>query len=96
MAAWCALHAADLTLGDDPPDDGPGWDVDGVVYPKNPRLYVPPGYDEMTTLWALYRGGGFAPGPLPDAGGSLQQACIMLDAFAVMTAASAEFQPERR
>lgn len=43
----------------------------------------------MLTLWHLWRGGGMAPGPLPQAGGAGDQAAIMLDAFGVMSATQA-------
>ena len=42
---------------------------------------------EMLRLWSLWRGGGMAPGPLPEAGGIMDQPAIMLEAFAAMTAA---------
>lgn len=47
----------------------------------------------MVDLWSLYRGGGLGGGALPDAGGTLDQSCTMLEAFAVMTAAADEFKP---
>ena len=50
---------------------------------------------EMLRLWSLWRGGGMAPGPLPEAGGIMDQPAIMLEAFAVMTAGEAELRGER-
>lgn len=62
----------------------------------------------MIELWRQYRGGslqfqvaamggggaahGRMPGHLPDAGGTLDQPAIMLDAFAIMSAAEAAMQ----
>ena len=48
----------------------------------------------MIRLWRLYQG-GMGGGHLPDAGGSGQQAAIMLDAFAAMNAAEAELEKDR-
>lgn len=41
----------------------------------------------MIDVWQLYRGGGTAPGFLPDAGGVMDQSTAMLKAFAVMSGA---------
>jgi hypothetical protein len=49
----------------------------------------------MIRLWRLYQG-GMGGGHLPDAGGSGQQAAIMLDAFAAMNAAEAELEKDRK
>ncbi len=68
---------------------------------ENPRLRLPPEYLEMIEYWRAYapppgRIGGMAAGylpahgHLPEAGGYGDQAAIMLDAFAVMSAAEAE------
>jgi len=48
----------------------------------------------MIRLWRLYQG-GLAVGHLPDAGGTLDQPAIMLDAFALMSATEHELQPGR-
>ncbi len=47
----------------------------------------------MIRLWRLYEG-GMGVGHLPDAGGSMDQAAIMLDAFGLMAAAKAALKPE--
>ena len=39
----------------------------------------------MVRLWRLYQGGDMGVGHLPDAGGSMDQAAIMLDAFSLMS-----------
>lgn len=46
----------------------------------------------MVRLWMLYRGGGFGAGHLPQAGGTGDQAALMLDAFALMSGVAAEFE----
>ena len=43
----------------------------------------------MVTLRALFRGGGFGVGVLPEAGGVMDQSALMLDAFAWMERVSA-------
>jgi hypothetical protein len=65
----------------------------------------------MVRLWHLYKGGelqgqfvgagggaafhGRMVGHLPEAGGTLDQPAIMLDAFALMSATEAELKSER-
>jgi hypothetical protein len=53
----------------------------------------------MARLWRLACP-GMGAGHLPDAGGAGEQAAIMMDAFAVMSAAEAELrkanEPDRR
>lgn len=49
----------------------------------------------MVRLWRLYQGGGMG-GHLPDGGGSLDQAAIMLDAFGVMSSTEAALRRERK
>jgi hypothetical protein len=46
----------------------------------------------MVRLWRLYQG-GVGIGHLPESGGAAEQACIMLEAFGVMTAAELEMKP---
>ena len=41
----------------------------------------------MLGLWSMWRSGMGGVGHLPDAGGSLDQAAIMIDAFRAMDAA---------
>lgn len=69
----------------------------GERHPTNPRLGLDDNAFEMVRLWRLYQGGmvsGWAPGWLPDPGGVLDQAAVLLDAFAVMSAAEAALQPK--
>lgn len=73
--------------------DGSAWELFGERYPTNPRLGLDDNAFEMVRLWRLYQG-GMAPGWLPDPGGVLDQAAILLDAFAVMSAAEAALQPK--
>ena len=47
----------------------------------------------MIQLWRLYQG-GMGAGHLPDGGGTLVQATIMLDAFAIMSIAEAAIKKE--
>ncbi len=80
-----ALFPESYDCGDDPPDGGPGWQIAGIVYPKNPKRLLEGWEREMLQIWRLWQG-GFGPGHLPDSGGSLDQAAIMLDALAIMDA----------
>lgn len=49
---------------------------------------------EMLALWGLYRGNGMGGGHLPGAGGSGDQAAIMIDAFRVMDGAWSKLEEE--
>lgn len=75
--------------------DGSAWEIDGRRYETNPRLLLSANELEMVRLWRLYQG-GFGPGHLPDPGGSLDQAAIMIDAFAIMSAEDARLAKLRR
>lgn len=76
---WVRHHAA-ACHGGARAVDGSAWDVDGEVYPINPRLLVQPGTWETVRLWDCARGGA----GLPEAGGAGEQAAVMLDAFEVL------------
>jgi len=84
--------------GEQPEDGGPGWQPfgpAGPLYPINPRLVVEPWAWDMLPLWRLYQGGGMGgAGHLPDAGGSLDQAAVMIEAFGLMTATERELSPD--
>lgn len=86
--------------------DGSAWEIDGVLYERNPAGAVPPWAIDMLTLWRAYapppgRIAGMAAGVirstghLPEAGGAGEQAAIMLDAFECMTAAEAQIHAAR-
>ena len=70
-----------------PEPDHQGWLINNVVYHDNPRDLVGDAEFETIRLWRLFQG-GMAPGFLPDGGGTLDQAAIMLDAFAILSAAN--------
>jgi hypothetical protein len=69
------------------------WDVLGETYRTNPAHLVGPDEQAMLKLWSLHDS---PAGHLPDGGGSAEQPSIMLDAFAVMSAAKNEAIAERR
>jgi hypothetical protein len=47
----------------------------------------------MILPWRLWQGGGLGPGHLPQAGGSLDQAALMLDALAFMDRIEVRLRP---
>lgn len=57
-------------------------------------MLIGEGEIEMLRLWRAYRGGGMGPGHLPEAGGLMDQAAIILAAFDIMSAAEAELKGE--
>ena len=67
--------------------DGSHWELFGEVYETNPRLQLDDGASHMVRLWRYFQGVDMGIGHLPDAGGLLDQAAIMLEAFGVMSAA---------
>jgi hypothetical protein len=50
---------------------------------------------EMVAIWRQYQGGGTGMGHLPDGGGVLDQAAVMMDALASMGGAEARLKKER-
>jgi len=70
--------------------DGSAWEVLGERHARNPRLALDGNDLAMLRLWSMARGTGLGGGVLPDAGGAHDQAAIMLEAFAIMSAADAE------
>jgi len=66
----------------------------GEVIPTNPKFLVESWAFEMVRLWRFFQG-GMGAGLLPDEGGTIDQAMIMLAAFSVMSAAEAELKPEK-
>jgi len=61
----------------------------GVSYPTNPKFDLTPQDFEMLRLWRLFSP-GMGVGHLPQLGGSLEQSCLMLDCFAVMSGVERE------
>ncbi len=89
LAVAVSLKPEEFDCGPDPPDGGPGWELFGELYPQNPKMEVQDGDFEMVRLWSLYRPGMTGVGHLPDAGGTLDQPPIMLEAFDAMSHAAA-------
>ena len=65
------------------------WELYGEAYRVNPRHLIGDNDHEMVALWRL-----FQAGHLPDAGGTLDQAAAMIDAFALMSAAERDLAKE--
>ena len=62
----------------------------GELYPQNPRFLLAPGSDDMMTLFGFYR--RMSGSVLPEPGGVLEQAAIMISAFEIMAGAAEEFK----
>jgi hypothetical protein len=58
------------------------WELFGAGYRVNPRYLVTDDALAMISTWRL-----FQQGHLPDAGGVMDQAAAMIDAFGIMTSA---------
>jgi hypothetical protein len=77
--------------------DGSCWEIAGWRYRRNPVLRLTSEDWAMARLWGQYRGGGLGGvGHLPEAGGTGDQAAIMLDAFALMSEAVRPFEEKDR
>jgi len=62
---------------------GKGWDIGGDLYSTNPRFIAGAFMTEMMAAWRAYRGDS-GQRILPDDGGMMQQASIMIEAFYFM------------
>ncbi len=67
-----------------------GWEIDGVHYAVNPRSLVDEGLLETARIYLHCRDGWGGLAHLPDSGGMLDQAAIMMDAFAELASAFGE------
>ncbi len=86
-----------FTDGGAAPAGGGTWELVGInqVFMVNPKSLLRESDHDMVRIWALTRTGGFGGARLlPDAGGILDQAAVMLDALAVMDAQAAALTPK--
>jgi hypothetical protein len=67
--------------------DGSGWELFGEIYTSNPARLVGPDEAEIVMLWRFLNG-GFSAGPLPEAGGLLDQSAWLMDAMAIVANAA--------
>ncbi len=70
------------------------WHIAGEAFWVNPRHLVADWALAMILPWRLWQGRGFGPGHLPEAGGSLDQAALMLDALVFMDRIEARLRPD--
>ena len=92
------MRPQDFAGGDAPLDGGAGWEIGGRIFPLNPRRLLTAHDRAMLEVWrqssrllASRRMGGTPP--LPDRGGVLEQAAVMLHALEVMDAQAATLLP---
>jgi hypothetical protein len=78
MAVMIANNLSDFS-GDKYAPDGSNWQLDNQIYETNPRLLLSDNDFEMVNLWQMFK-----EGHLPDSGGMMDQAAIMIDAFIIM------------
>lgn len=69
------------------------WQAGPFTWDRNPKGMLDDGAYDMIRLWRLYQGGGMGAGYLPDAGGTMDQAAVMIGAFAVMSRVEAQIKP---
>ena len=67
----------------------------GLELRVHPRYLLDAQDMTLIKLWQLHDTGGFAPGPLPFAGGSADQPACVMDALAIMSAAKAKLRPAK-
>ena len=92
---WLLHHAAEFTGGAESPDGSP-WSFGGYTFATNPRFLVQGWEYPVVDLWQWARGDGMGGGVLPEAGGTLDQAAKMLDAFRVCDRADHEARAHGR
>jgi hypothetical protein len=84
------MRPQDFTFGD---ATSGGWLVGGRVYEHNPRRLLTPADHAMVRVWLACRPSGMGGARLlPDAGGVLDQAAVMLDALGIMDDEAARLQ----
>jgi len=66
----------------------------GERHDENPRFSVPDWAWDIVRLWRMYQG-GMGVGHLPHAGGAVDQSCILLEAFGILSATEAALKPEK-
>lgn len=81
----------DMAATPESPAPEPIIDVLGDLWRFNPRHVFTTGDQEMVRLWAM-AGGLDGLRMLPEAGGLLDQAAIMVDAFAIMSSAAGDWR----
>lgn len=84
-----ASSPADFEGGAEAPD-GSAWELFGERFETNPKHLLGEGDFEMLRFWRLYQ-----VGHLPEDGGVMRQAAVMLEAFDVMTAAERDLRDEQ-
>jgi hypothetical protein len=90
VAVAVALRPAEYDFGAEPPD-GSAWELFGERYETNPKLLLGDSERAMLSIWSLYR-----QGHLPEAGGIMCQAAVMVEALQAMDAAAAKITERRR
>jgi hypothetical protein len=88
-----ARRPEDFAGGDAPLDGGEGWEIEGVVFKRNPKRLLTRDDQEMVRIWSWTRVGDMGGArPLPDAGGIQDQAAVMMDAIGIMDSAFARLK----
>ena len=91
------IAAAGVDQYDDAePDPADPWILDGETWVEPPAWHVPRWCWDVLRLYRLWAGGGMAMGPLPCAGGTVDQPTALLQAFQVLSQADAEQRDTRR
>lgn len=76
--------------------DGSPWVLGDYQFEQNPRYTLNSAWFAMVRHWRLWQGTGFGAGPLPQAGGTLDQPARMLDAFLWMNTAERQLKGDDR
>lgn len=74
------------------------WDLPEIGWPGlrvHPSHILDADDRVLVELYQMWRGGGYASGPLPFAGGAADQPACVMAAFAVMAAAERALKPEK-
>ena len=78
------------------PEDGGAWLVGEEAWSENPAWVVPQEVRHVVRLWSACRAGMGGYAHWPDAGGVVDQAAWVVDAFGVLTSMAAPREDEMR
>lgn len=94
IAAVAALLEPDAFADETAPDGGAGWVIGEEEFAENPARGLTAEHHHVVALWQAWRGGDLGTGPLPDPGGSNDQAAWLFDAFAILERTWAALRPK--
>ena len=94
--ALALAREPDAYAGGLTPEDGGAWLVGEEAWPENPAWVVPQEVRNVVRLWSACRGGMGGYAHWPDAGGVVDQAAWVVDAFGALTGTASRWDDAAR